>query len=198
MICANCGSTIKEEDRYCSFCGALNEGETKFEMEVIDIDLNNDGFTAESSQSVQRVYEDISSYNQEAAQQPQQAYQQPQQAYQQPQQAYQQPQQAYQQPQQAYQQPQQTYQQPYQQQYQPPVQPVYVNTVDNSRSHLSRAAAALLCFFFGAFGVHRFYAGKVGTGVLWLFTAGLFGIGAFIDFIIIICGGFTDSDGRKI
>ena len=177
MICANCGSTIKEEDRYCSFCGALNEGETKFEMEVIDIDLNNDGFTAENSQSGQRVYEDISSYNQEAAQQPQQAYQQPQQAYQQPQ---------------------QTYQQPYQQQYQPPVQPVYVNTVDNSRSHLSRAAAALLCFFFGAFGVHRFYAGKVGTGVLWLFTAGLFGIGAFIDFIIIICGGFTDSDGRKI
>lgn len=47
--------------------------------------------------------------------------------------------------------------------------------------------AVLLCFFFGVFGVHRFYEGKVGSGLLYLFTLGLFGIGAFVDFIILLC-----------
>lgn len=46
--------------------------------------------------------------------------------------------------------------------------------------------AVLLCFFLGVFGVHRFYEGKIGTGILYLFTGGLFGIGAFIDFIILL------------
>lgn len=62
----------------------------------------------------------------------------------------------------------------------------------------SRGTAAVLCFSFGLFGIHRFYAGKVGTGLLWLLTAGLCGIGAFIDFIMIICGSFKDGDGMLI
>ena len=35
---------------------------------------------------------------------------------------------------------------------------------------------------FGALGFHRFYLGKIGTGLLWMFTGGLLGIGAFFDF----------------
>lgn len=56
----------------------------------------------------------------------------------------------------------------------------------------------LLCFFLGFLGVHRFYAGKIGTGILMLLTFGGFGIWALIDFIIIVIGNFTDSDGLRI
>ena len=56
--------------------------------------------------------------------------------------------------------------------------------------------AFLLCFFFGVFGIHRFYVGKVGTGILQLLTLGGFGIWAFIDFIMIIVGAFSDKEGH--
>ena len=62
----------------------------------------------------------------------------------------------------------------------------------------SKGTAAVLCFFLGALGIHRFYVGKVGTGILWLLTAGLFGFGSIIDFIMILCGSFKDNDGAVI
>lgn len=43
--------------------------------------------------------------------------------------------------------------------------------------------AFFLCLFLGYFGAHKFYEGKAGTGILYLFTFGLFGIGWFIDCI---------------
>ena len=62
----------------------------------------------------------------------------------------------------------------------------------------SKVAAALLCFFLGGLGVHRFYVGKVGTGILWLFTFGLCGIGALVDFIMILVGAFKDKQGNPL
>jgi TM2 domain-containing membrane protein YozV len=58
--------------------------------------------------------------------------------------------------------------------------------------------ALLLCFFFGVLGVHRFYVGKIGTGILQLLTLGGLGIWALIDFIMIVVGSFTDKQGRPI
>ena len=46
--------------------------------------------------------------------------------------------------------------------------------------------ALLLCFFLGFVGGHKFYEGKVGMGILYLFTAGLCGIGVLIDFITLL------------
>lgn len=56
----------------------------------------------------------------------------------------------------------------------------------------------LLCFFLGAFGIHRFYAGKVGTGILMLLTLGGLGIWTLVDFIMIVTGSFKDKEGLPI
>jgi len=62
----------------------------------------------------------------------------------------------------------------------------------------SRLATTLLAWFLGEFGAHRFYLGKVGTGLLMLFTLGGFGIWALIDFIFAVSGLMTDSQGRRV
>jgi len=59
-------------------------------------------------------------------------------------------------------------------------------------------ACVLLCFFLGSFGVHRFYVGKIGTGILMLLTFGGCGIWTVIDFVVIILGKFKDKKGRFV
>ena len=56
----------------------------------------------------------------------------------------------------------------------------------------------LLCLFLGGLGVHRFYVGKVGSGILQLLTLGGLGIWSLIDLIMIITGNFRDKDGYLI
>ena len=62
----------------------------------------------------------------------------------------------------------------------------------------SKTAALLLCFFLGGLGIHRFYVGKVFTGVLMLLTGGLLGIWTLIDLILILCDEFTDVRGNRL
>lgn len=47
----------------------------------------------------------------------------------------------------------------------------------------NKYVSLLLCVFLGCIGAHRFYEKKIGTGILYLFTFGLFGIGWFVDII---------------
>ena len=62
----------------------------------------------------------------------------------------------------------------------------------------SRAAAAILCWFLGVIGIHRFYVGKVGTGVAQIFTLGGLGIWVLVDFIMILVGSFKDSEEKVL
>lgn len=68
----------------------------------------------------------------------------------------------------------------------------------NDASPKSRTVALVLAIFLGWIGVHRFYLGKVGTGVLWLLTGGCLGIGWFVDIILIACGSMRDVDGSPV
>tara|TARA_B100001142_G_scaffold126848_1_gene128738 strand:+ start:2151 stop:2792 length:642 start_codon:yes stop_codon:yes gene_type:complete len=56
----------------------------------------------------------------------------------------------------------------------------------------------LLCLFVGMLGVHRFYVGKIGTGVAMIFTLGGLGIWVLVDFILICIGSFRDIEGRVV
>lgn len=100
------------------------------------------------------------------------------------------------QPQFPQQQPQSQWQQPPQQpqQYANAGQPTIIihnnntntNTILGAGKMCNKWLAFCLCFFFGYLGIHRFYEGKIGTGVLYIFTFGLCGIGWLIDTISLL------------
>lgn len=65
-------------------------------------------------------------------------------------------------------------------------------------SSKSKTVAALLCFFLGGLGIHRFYTGHIGLGILYLLTGGVFLIGAIVDFVRILLGSYKDNQGRTL
>ena len=69
---------------------------------------------------------------------------------------------------------------------------------DSEVSYRSKTVALLLCLFLGWLGVHRFYLGKIGTGILYALTTGFWGAGVLVDIIALACGKMRDKDGRLV
>jgi hypothetical protein len=74
----------------------------------------------------------------------------------------------------------------------------YGQLAQETTSPLSKTTCLLLCFYLGTLGVHRFYAGRIGTGILMLLTYGGLGIWLVIDFILICVNQFVDGEGRYV
>ncbi|MCB2294604.1 NINE protein [Clostridium algoriphilum] len=71
-------------------------------------------------------------------------------------------------------------------------------TETSNISEKNSLVALFLCIFLGAIGIHRFYVGKIGTGILMMLTFGGFGIWVVVDLILIVTNLFTDVNGLKL
>lgn len=76
--------------------------------------------------------------------------------------------------------------------------PTTPHATPREKSDKDYLVTLLLSLFLGTLGMHRFYVGKIATGLLMMFTLGGIGIWALIDFIIVAVGGFTDKEGKVI
>ena len=67
-----------------------------------------------------------------------------------------------------------------------------------STSDKNKDTAFMLCIFGGVFGLHQFYVGNIGKGLLYMCTLGLFTIGWIGDIIKISLGSFRDNVGAPL
>ena len=65
-------------------------------------------------------------------------------------------------------------------------------------SERSRAVALGLAVVGGAFGLHRFYTGRVQSGIWMCLTLGGMGIWYLYDVVVVAAGDFRDGDGRRV
>jgi TM2 domain-containing membrane protein YozV len=65
-------------------------------------------------------------------------------------------------------------------------------------SDKNRLTTLLLCIFGGFLGLHRFYVGRIGSGVLWFVTFGLFSVGWIYDLVMVATGEFVDERERRV
>lgn len=73
-----------------------------------------------------------------------------------------------------------------------------IQPVMNKTINADWVITLLFAFFLGMLGVHRFYNGKIGTGILMIFTLGGFGIWTLIDLILIALGKFKNKQGQYV
>jgi TM2 domain-containing membrane protein YozV len=78
----------------------------------------------------------------------------------------------------------------------------FQNTQNNGQeiaaSEKSWLTTLLLCIFLGGLGIHRFYSGHIGLGILYLLTGGVFGIGWLVDLIMIATKSYKDKEKKPI
>ena len=79
-----------------------------------------------------------------------------------------------------------------------PPKPAVETKMEEDISPKSRLAVSLFAWFLGCLGVHRFYLGKIGTGIAMLLTLGGLGIWTLIDFIYAVSGNMKDKEGKLI
>ena len=65
-------------------------------------------------------------------------------------------------------------------------------------SDFNRLTTFLLCLLLGFLGVHRFYVGRAGSGLVWLLTLGVFSVGWIYDLVMIATGEFLDEQGKRV
>lgn len=65
-------------------------------------------------------------------------------------------------------------------------------------SDKKKSVALILCIFGGIFGLHYFYVGRFGKGILYFFTVGIFMFGWIKDIFVILFGNFRDNVGAPL
>ena len=79
-----------------------------------------------------------------------------------------------------------------------PQQPQYAPQQNQNVSSKDKLIALILCVMLGILGIHYFYVGRVGKGMLYLFTYGILGIGWILDIISLASGNFKDQYGLPL